>query len=94
MARLDVQDLADVAVGAGPDQLVAPRLLHAVRQLGHRSLRIGTRASDDGVVTHAVTQTPHPTHPSGLSTGCPPLSMSSARSPMGQARAQTPQLAP
>src|SRR2546426_4926775 len=49
---------------------------------------------DDGDVTHAVTHTPHPTHPSGRSTGCPPASIASARSPTGQARAHTPQLTP
>src|SRR5207302_724626 len=34
----------------------------------------GTRLSlrDDGLVTHAVTHTPHPTHPSGRITGRPP----------------------
>src|SRR5216684_7611450 len=39
MSRLDVEDLADVAVGSGPDQLVAPGLLHAVRQVSHFPLR-------------------------------------------------------
>ena len=37
VAGLDVQDLADVAIGAGPDQLVSPRLVHPVRHLGHWS---------------------------------------------------------
>src|SRR3989449_11034789 len=49
---------------------------------------------DDGIVTHAVTHTPQPTHPSGFSTGCPAASSASARSPTGQARAHTPQEAP
>src|SRR6266852_2224880 len=55
VSRLDVQYLADVAVSPRPAQLVAPRFLHAVRE--------------DGLVTHAVTHTPHPTQPSGRSTG-------------------------
>src|SRR2546425_4254526 len=37
VSRLDVEDLADVAVGSGPDQLVPPRLLHTVRQVNHCS---------------------------------------------------------
>src|SRR5438445_185365 len=45
---------------------------------------------EDGEVTHAVTHTPHPTHPSGLRIGWPPASRASARSPTGQARAHTP----
>src|SRR2546430_2479260 len=49
---------------------------------------------DDGDVTHAVTHTPHPTQPSGRSTGWPPASIASARSPTGHARAHTPQLTP
>src|SRR5207245_1661002 len=35
MSGLDVEDLADVAVGSGPDQLVAPWLVDAIRQLAH-----------------------------------------------------------
>src|SRR5207247_4055041 len=46
--------------------------------------------NEDGEVTHAVTHTPHPTHPSGLRMGWPPASRASARSPTGQARAHTP----
>src|SRR2546426_5329231 len=46
--------------------------------------------SEDGDVTHAVTHTPHPTHPSGFKTGWPAPSRASARSPTGQARAHTP----
>src|SRR5439155_10234430 len=46
--------------------------------------------NEDGEVTHAVTHTPHPTHPSGRITGRPPLSSASAFSPTGQARAHTP----
>src|SRR2546427_672121 len=76
---LDVQDLADIAIGAGPDQLVAPWFVDPIREgeVGH-----GSRLSfkDDGVVTQAVTHTPHPTQPSGRSTGRPPSSMASARS--------------
>src|SRR2546430_15659530 len=45
---------------------------------------------EEGEVTHAVTHTPHPTHPSGRITGRPPLSSASAFSPTGQARAHTP----
>src|SRR6266542_3698854 len=33
--RLDVEDLPDVAVGLRPNQLMPPRLLHAIRQLTH-----------------------------------------------------------
>src|SRR5882762_8254653 len=50
--------------------------------------------NEDGDVTQAVTHTPHPTQASGRSTGCPPASIASARSPTGQARAHTPQLTP
>src|SRR5439155_13372737 len=50
--------------------------------------------NEDGEVTQAVTHTPHPTQPSGRSTGCPPASIARARSPTGQARAHTPQLTP
>src|SRR2546430_9678941 len=35
VSGLDVEDLADVAVGSGPDQLVAPGLFDAIRQLAH-----------------------------------------------------------
>src|SRR6266511_3649918 len=42
VSRLDVQDLADVAVGPGPDQLVAPGLLHTVREGGHENLEMRT----------------------------------------------------
>src|SRR6266516_1090894 len=37
VSGLDVQDLADVAVGPGPDQLVPPGLLHTVGQVSHSS---------------------------------------------------------
>src|SRR5689334_12779037 len=87
---LDMENLADVAVRAGPDQLVTPGLVNAIRKVRH--VRLSLR--DDGVVTQAVTHTPHPTQPSGLSTGRPPASITSARAPTGQARAQTPQVAP
>src|SRR5437870_10021449 len=80
-----MQDLADVALGFRPDELVAPRLLDAIRQLGHTSLSF----SDDGNVTHAVTHTPQPTHPSGFRTGWPRSSSASAASPIGQARARS-----
>src|SRR2546425_10677036 len=46
VSGLDVQDLADVAVGPGPDQLVAPRFLHAVREVGHETPR--TRKCERG----------------------------------------------
>src|SRR6185437_6324705 len=59
VSRLDVQDLADVAVGPGPDQLVAPRFLHAVREDGHETLRTrkcerGTRNSHTGLVARQL----------------------------------------
>src|SRR5947199_3272485 len=38
VSGLDVQDLADVAVGPGPDQLVPPRFLHTVWQVSHLPL--------------------------------------------------------
>src|SRR5438445_9667377 len=147
VSGLDVEDLADVAVGSGPDQLVAPGLFDAIRQLAHapsprQNAECGVRNAewhgpgraalpatghepgtlnsafripnsalpshsafghtfpgrlslkDDGEVTHAVTHTPHPTQPSGRSTGCPPASIARARSPTGHARAHTPQLTP
>src|SRR5467141_1910802 len=92
VSRLDVQDLADIAVGPRPDQLVAPRLVDAIGEVGHEISSFSV--SDDGDVTHAVTQTPHPTQPSGRNTGCPPASIARARSPTGHARAHTPQLTP
>src|SRR5256885_1454373 len=49
---------------------------------------------EEGEVTHAVTHTPHPTHPSGRITGRPPPSRASAFSPTGQARAHTRRDAP
>src|SRR5439155_25881963 len=95
VAGLDVEDLAHVAIGPRPDQLVPPRLLDAIWDVAHATPTTGSlRRSDDGVVTHAVTHTPHPTHPSGLSTGCPWSSIASARAPTGQARAHTPHADP
>src|SRR5213079_918824 len=132
VSRLDVEDLADVAVGSGPDQLVAPGLVDAIGEVSHpspppsaecgmRSISTGVarrttfprnsafrtphsalvhideaslNCREEGEVTHAVTHTPHPTQPSGRSTGCPPASIASARSPTGHARAHTPQLTP
>src|SRR5712691_725890 len=89
VSRLDMQDLADVAVGPRPDQLVPPGLVDPIGQLRHdASDKVSVR--DDGDVTQAVTHTPQPTQPSGRSTGCPPASIASARSPTGQARAHTP----
>src|SRR5206468_12595690 len=90
LSRLDVQNLAHVLVGPGPDDLVAPRPLDPIRYTAHASLSF----KDEGSVTHAVTQTPHPTHPSGFSTGRPLSSSASAFSPIGHARAQTPHSAP
>src|SRR5438105_12967407 len=49
---------------------------------------------EEGEVTHAVTHTPHPTHPSGRITGRPLASTASAFSPTGQARAHTPHATP
>src|SRR5437660_2339259 len=48
VARLDVQDLADVAVGAGPDDLVAPRLGDAIRNLFHHGLRKASTPTKTG----------------------------------------------
>src|SRR5207248_4115248 len=45
--RLDVQDLADVAVGARPDQLVAPGLGDAVGKVAHGNLEL--RIADCGL---------------------------------------------
>src|SRR2546426_3123373 len=87
VARLDVQDLSHVTIGPRPDELVAPGLFYAVRELAHA---MSLSSSDAGLVTHAVTHTPHPTHPSGWITGRPPWSSASARSPTGQTRAHTP----
>src|SRR5438046_3929259 len=60
----------------------------------HSALVHGADASlsrnEDGDVTHAVTHTPHPTHPSGRITGRPPLSSARAFSTTGQARAHRP----
>src|SRR2546422_1799420 len=38
VSGLDVEDLADVAVGSGPDQLVPPRFLYTVWQVSHLPL--------------------------------------------------------
>src|SRR5262249_40738530 len=67
VAGLDMQDLADILVRLGPDDLVAPGLLDPIGYIAHASLNF----REEGIVTHAVTQTPHPTQPSGLSTGRP-----------------------
>src|SRR5687767_5162547 len=91
--RLHVQHLADIAVGAGPDELVAPRLLHTVRHVPHYASARVSR-SDDGIVTQARTQSPHPTHASGRMTGCPVSSIASAAGPTGQTPAQTPHALP
>src|SRR5437879_4522186 len=50
VSRLDVQDLPDVAVGPGPDQLVAPGLVDPIGEGGHRrpetrNAEVGTRNS-------------------------------------------------
>src|SRR5213079_1979648 len=37
VSRLDVEDLADVAVGSGPDQLVAPGLFDTIGEVSHPS---------------------------------------------------------
>src|SRR5574337_1591629 len=39
LPRLHVEHLPHVAVGAGPDELVTPRLLHPVRHVGHQPSR-------------------------------------------------------
>src|SRR2546426_6841304 len=59
VSRLDVQDLADVAVGPRPDQLVAPGLFDAIREGGHETLRTrkcerGTRNSHTGLVARQL----------------------------------------
>src|SRR5207249_2877915 len=59
VSGLDVEDFADVAVGSGPDQLVAPGLFHPVREGGHGTLRTrkcqrGTRNSNTGVVARRL----------------------------------------
>src|SRR5437016_7862708 len=55
VAGLDVKDLPDVAVRAGPNQLVAPGLFDAVGEVGHgrretRNAKRGTRNSRVGAV--------------------------------------------
>src|SRR2546428_10694355 len=85
-----MENLADVLLGLCPNDLIAPRFFDPVRNVAHARLSF----SDDGSVTQAVTHTPQPTQPSGFSTGCPRSSSASARSPMGQARAQPPHSAP
>src|SRR2546429_6977351 len=60
VSRLDVEDLADVAVGSGPDQLVAPGLLYAVGEVDHEALRTrkcerGTRNSRRRVMPRELT---------------------------------------
>src|SRR2546425_10441839 len=89
-----MEDLADVLLGLCPDQLRPPRFCDPVRNARGGGAHARLSFSDDGNVTQAVTHTPQPTQPSGFSTGCPRSSSASARSPMGQARAQTPHSAP
>src|SRR5260370_23881900 len=84
-----MEDLADVAVGPSPDQLVPPRLLHAIRQLAQAAPAKRSR-NDDGEVTQTVRSRPQPTPPWTRITGRPPASSASARSPTGHARAHTP----
>src|SRR5678816_3756521 len=66
--RLHVENLAHVAIGASPDQFVAPWLIDTVRQIGHQASRGGSW-NDEGDVMQARTQTPQPTQPSALMTG-------------------------
>src|ERR1041385_5222602 len=40
VSGLDVEDLADVAVGASPDELVAPGFFHAIGEGGHMYLEM------------------------------------------------------
>src|SRR6266571_4818519 len=47
VAGLDVEDLADVAVGLRPDELVAPGLLDAIGKVAHGNL--GLRIAECGV---------------------------------------------
>src|SRR3954470_15057499 len=43
VTRLHMKNFSDIAVGPGPDQLVAPRLLHSVWHVGHGiSLSMGS----------------------------------------------------
>ena len=64
VASLDVENLADVAISEGPDQLVAPRLVHPVWHFGHEvSFRVERRRRKSrrniGVASHQR-------HPSSL----------------------------
>src|SRR5207247_10162182 len=69
---------ADVAPPATSHCNSALRIRHsALVHIDEASLN----CSEEGEVTHAVTHTPHPTQPSGRSTGCPPASIARARSP-------------
>src|SRR5687767_477283 len=59
---LHVQDLPHVAIGASPDELVAPGLLHPIRQVGHSGSRVGEferrRGRDAGADTDPATDAP------------------------------------
>jgi hypothetical protein len=89
----DVEDLADVAVGPRPHQLVSPGLLHPVGHLGHQ-ISAAVRVNDEGWEMQARTQTPQPTHPSCRTAGWPVSSMTRAAAPIGQRSAQTRQATP
>ena len=65
LAGLDDEDLPDVAVGVGPDELVAPGLVHPARELVGRRRR-------DGSATRET-----PAHPP--LTSCSPDAMIASR---------------
>src|SRR6266513_72773 len=60
VSRFDVQDFADVPVGPGPDQLVAPRLLYAVGEGGHETLNCGLAIADCGLAERVSRRTTSP----------------------------------
>ncbi len=70
MAGLHMEDLPDIAIGSGPDQLVPPGLLDLERhrRILHRSSAM-VSVNEVGEEMHSRTQTPHPTQPSRRSTG-------------------------
>src|SRR5690349_5467253 len=55
MPGLDMEDLADVAVGPGPDELVAPGLFDAIGEVGHGNPNCELRIADCGLSERAST---------------------------------------
>src|SRR4029078_13591206 len=86
--RLHMQNLSDVLVGAGPHQLVAPRLIYPVPHLGHKPSAL-CAVNPGGRAMQSCTQTTRRTQPSRRSDGCPDSSITNAASPTGQASTQT-----